>query len=155
MKIPLLFLCIICLKLPAQTPNQTLRTLDWLQGSWKNEYDPAQVFVWNRLQDGSLEGVLNYQNSKMQERWLLIERKGQLTCMYTPPKSTVQNSYLGRKRAGGIYFQADPARQPGIIALEKDGIRKMKLIFSDLKPGTDREVTRRFIKMESRRWEFN
>jgi hypothetical protein len=31
----------------------------------------------------------------------------------------------------------------------------MKLIFSDLKPGTDREVTRRFIKMESRRWEFN
>lgn len=155
MRTLLVFICVFGLKLQAQVPNQTIRTLYWLQGSWKNETDPSQVFVWSRLQDGSLEGILRYQNAKMQERWLLIEHNGQLTCLYTAPKSAVQSSYSGRKRASGIYFQAEPARQPGIIALEKDGIRKMKLIFSDLKPGTDREVTRRFIKMESRRWEFN
>ena len=155
MRILIVFLCLFGLKLQAQAPNQTIRTLYWLQGSWKNENDPSQIFVWNRLQDGSLEGILTYQSSKMQERWLLIERNGQLTCLYTASKSAVQISYSGRKRASGLYFQAEPTRQPSIIALEKDGIRKMKLIFSDLKPGTDREITRRFMKMESRRWEFN
>ena len=155
MRILIVFLCLFGLKLQAQAPNQTIRTLYWLQGRWKNENDPSQIFVWNRLQDGSLEGILTYQSSKMQERWLLTERNGQLTCLYTAPKSAVQISYSGRKRASGLYFQAEPTRQPSIIALEKDGIRKMKLIFSDLKPGTDREITRRFMKMESRRWEFN
>jgi len=155
MRTLLIFLCILGYNLQAQVPNQTIRTLYWLQGSWKNETDPTQVFIWNRLQDGSLEGILTFQSSKMQERWLLIERNGRLSCLYTPPNSAVQSNYSGRKRAAGIYFQAEPARQPSIIAVEKDGIRKMKLIFSDLKPGTDREVTRRFIKMESRRWEFN
>ncbi|MFZ9699582.1 MAG: hypothetical protein ACO3AF_00735 [Flavobacteriales bacterium] len=141
--------------LKSQQNLPLIRSMYWLVGQWQSESGASQAFTWTRHQNGSLEGVLSYSNSKMEERWLIAEKEGRLICFYTAPKSAIQSTYLGKKRAAGFFFQAQQNRQPSIIALEKDGLRKMKLIFSDLRPGTDREVVRRFIKTESRRWEFN